>query len=155
MPHRAPVTVGPAFWVEWARVGRDLCAQPLQHALQNVIGADDQVIGLHLTRGMPIADVPRQPRQIAGNDEDRFGGGFQRDLCAIRQTKPGVMGQVRKGREVEHDSAPPFGDEAFTADQPRIVVEAECVDGGVEVVEKAYRPGRSLSSIFRHDVNST
>lgn len=136
VPHRPAMPIGPAFRMERTHIVDHMAAQLRDHRLQHMIRPDDQGPVAKLARGVTVPDMPRQARQIAGNDKDRLRRGLKRDFGPVLQTDAGKMAKVRDLRQIDMDGLAAFGDKAFATDKAPFVIQRDAIRRGMNVIQQ-------------------
>jgi hypothetical protein len=122
---RPAVPVGAALGSEGGGEFRDLGAEALQHVAQDVVGADQQAAGLDLARGVPVADMPGEPRQVAGDSIERLLGRLHRDPAAVVELERVAVADGRRLRQVGQEGDPVACDQPPAPQHPLFVVEPD------------------------------
>src|SRR5260370_8022178 len=88
------LSTGPLLGSE-RRIDRgEPCTEPAQHLFEHVVAADAQFVANDLHIGMPVADVPGEPRQLVR----ACGGDFEQ--------RPRLSGHPHDPTIPEHKAAP-------------------------------------------------
>src|SRR5205085_7614424 len=90
----------------------ELRAEPAQHILKHMIAANAQRLTDHLYVRVPVAKVPREPREAMGTirrdlDEGLSLAADPHDR-AIVEDKPVAVAQRRRARQVEQEAGSLF-----------------------------------------------
>nr|WP_068296657.1 hypothetical protein [Pararhodobacter sp. CCB-MM2] len=136
--HRPSGPVGPGFRGKGARGAVDTGTKALEHALQNMVLADQQVVLMDLARGVPVPDVPRQARQIPGDHQDGFLGCNDPNIAPVLKFKTPVFIEVCHRRQIDHEPRPLLTAQPLPAHQPGVVIHHHVeIRGGRRLGQKA------------------
>ena len=101
------IVIGAAFRIERRLDMSDFRAKAAQHALDDVIGANENGVRADFRREVPIADMPCNPHEMqrvaAADFHQRFGRGADSDDETGREPQRIAAAQIRHLREVEQE----------------------------------------------------
>ena len=134
--------VGPGLRVERSLDMVHMPTEPPDHFLDDVIGANAQMLAEDLHRQMPVAEMPCDAHQVAVlvrvDVEQRLGPRDHAHDAAIVQHHAVAVAQPDRLRQVEQQLAPGLGGQQDAAAEPAILVEQH----GVNLAAGIPCPGR-------------
>jgi hypothetical protein len=99
--------IGAGFGVERGLDVVDMAAEPFDHFLDDMVGAQADALAEQLDGQVAVAEVPGDAHEFAlvvGVDLEKFlGAGDDADDAAIKQAQPVAMAQADGGREIEQN----------------------------------------------------
>jgi len=123
--------IGAAFRIERRFDLDDAGAQPARHILDHMIAANAQALLQQFRRQMPIAQMPRHPRQRrrirAANFRQRLGRRDHFDDAPIFQRQPIAAAQHHRLRQIEQERQPAYAGHRDAPPMPLVVVEHDRV----------------------------
>lgn len=122
MPHRPTRPIGPGFRCEGADSAGDPGTKAAQHSFQNVILADQQMVGMDLAGGMAVADMPGQAGQVAGDQQNLFLGRQNLDRAAVLELKTPVIIEVCHRWQVDHEAMALHRPQPLPPHQPGVII---------------------------------
>ena len=131
----APVPIGAAFGREGLFNLAHIGAKAFQHGADDVIALNQQALGLDLTGGVAVADMPGKPDQFRAarvaccHFQQRLGGGGDGDLAAVFENQNPAVIQRGRLRQVHQQPGTGFGAQNLAAQEPRFVIQNPPVPG--------------------------
>jgi hypothetical protein len=126
-----PAGVSPGFRIEWCLDCIYVTAQPLHHLPDHMIGPNADVIAQQLHRQMTIAEVPRNPHQIAlfvrMYLQQRFGLCAHSHHPAIHR-QPIAVAQAHGVRQIEQHLPALLGAQQNTSPVAPIEIDQHAVE---------------------------
>jgi hypothetical protein len=105
-------------------------AEAGQHVGEHVVAADEQAARLDLAGGVPVADVPGEAGEVAGDRHERLGCGGDADAGAVGAFEHVAL--VERGRrlEVDHYRRALGGDQPLAAQEALVIGQIQRQRGG-------------------------
>jgi hypothetical protein len=108
------------------------CAEPAQHILDDMIAANAQPIANDLHLDMPIADMPREPRQFlaasGGNFDQGLGPADDADDAAVVEHESVAVAQSGRARQVEQKGRAALAGQDEPAAMALVRIEQNLID---------------------------
>ncbi len=127
MAHRPTCAIGTRFRCEGLSHAKGPGAETVQHLFQDMVLADQQVIVMDLARRVPVADMPGQPWQVAGDAQNRLARREDPDDPPVFKLETPILVQVGDGGQVDHETLSVLRLQPFAPQHPAIVIEHHAV----------------------------